>query len=1208
LEAAASVTVDGSLKVGSAEASITVTSQDSLLSKDTSDVITTVDHSLVESLPYPERSSLEAALLVPGVVGDPTAPGGIQPENPAITTGTVSPGANISIAGAPPGTSSIVVDGSDVTQGSYPRAGVNLSGHLVQETTVITGGLSAKYGRTAGGSIVQASRAGTSQYHGAITWRHTDPFFQAPPLGATRVPAHLHENFYGFYIGGPVWIPKLYNGRQKTFFYVGVEPARLSNVLGNRGAFFTPDDLAGHLNNTLPLLNLTTLKSSGYAAAVAAPRIGGLYYHAPTNNPAYPGVPSGPAYSNSGQYQPITGPLADCGAAYIAANPSATSCPNDVGPQLAQNPFATFVMSIMPTPSNPGPYVNFDNPQGTYDTSGKNATYLRGVQNTDNRYSIRIDEQLGSRDQMFVRYTVIPVVGARFFAVAVDNPLNQTPTDSARNSDIAIGYTHVFSNALVNNLHYSFLRARDTRAPPAVDTTQDFAAKYGLTPAALGYGFPALGSFSTTGVSYSISPGVAPGGTGDLADIDQNFIFTDDVTWQHGRHLFQFGADLRWIQSNQYDNGYTTGGAYTFSAGGTNNGSTGGAPLATFQLGLVSSYIDSPVPVPAYYRWRYDAGYFQDDWRVTSTVTLNLGLRYNLETPRMQKYNNQPVIVSNQNNVSNGITSPAALCFAGSCGIGKTLWPINWKGVEPRIGLSIAATRRMTVRGAYTLMHLPLTGYYNQPLPDLSLGGTGGGTTGGVFPNQLVDFMTNPVGSTTSYYPALNAGRNNPIVTLQGVQPIYVNQSNAVPYTQAWNFTLQYQASAHTLVQATYQGLRGIHLLAPFNGAGSGDVNEPSIPTVVAAVQSHLNLSQILTTCSGAGTPGCGNPFGVMQGTSLVQETEQQALEPYQNFFNTPVPDDFERDGASKYNGLLLSVTHREGKNLSLLASYSWTKSMDDVANTNLGNNTASGGSPAPQNPFDLKHEWAVSVFDQDSRLKVGYTYTLPIGVGQRFHTGYRLIDNIIGNLSTSGIYTLQTGFPNYVDLGSSGYFYSITPAGGTCKPSTGSSYCVSGALPQGYTLRPNLIPGVPLINKNWKKDVFSSNFVPYLNSAAFGCPVDGSAPCMSPGSPNNPQLGNAPRTLSSARSPRETFFDARVVKGFAIRKQYRLNVTGTFNNAFNHPVYFAVNSHTLQNAATVSTATGAITFNPAATSFGQTGNNTGNFSRIIRLGAEFVF
>src|SRR5882757_4805680 len=243
-------TNDLSLAVGKAEASVTVTADSALLTKSESDVTTTVDHAIVLDLPYPERSSLQAALLVPGVNGDPLQPGGVSTENPNAFVGTVTPGASIAVGGGAPGSSSVYVDGSDVTQASYPRAGINLSGRVVSETSVIVTGLSAKYGRTSSGVIVQTSAGGTNQYHGALTWKHTDPYFNAFPLGGNG-PSNQHENFYGAYFGGPIWIPKVYNGHKRTFFYVAVEPARLRTSLSARGLFPTPDELAGKLNNSI---------------------------------------------------------------------------------------------------------------------------------------------------------------------------------------------------------------------------------------------------------------------------------------------------------------------------------------------------------------------------------------------------------------------------------------------------------------------------------------------------------------------------------------------------------------------------------------------------------------------------------------------------------------------------------------------------------------------------------------------------------------------------------------------------------------------------------------------------------------------------------------------------------------------------------------------------------------------------------------------
>ena len=105
--------------------------------------------------------------------------------------------------------------------------------------------------------------------------------------------------------------------------------------------------------------------------------------------------------------------------------------------------------------------------------------------------------------------------------------------------------------------------------------------------------------------------------------------------------------------------------------------------------------------MPGYYRWHFYAGYFQDDWKILPNLTINAGLRYELETPRMEKFNNQAYVRTGIPGNLNGLVTSTALCFSGACGNPKTLWPINYMGFEPRIGFSYAPTQKTTVRAAY---------------------------------------------------------------------------------------------------------------------------------------------------------------------------------------------------------------------------------------------------------------------------------------------------------------------------------------------------------------------------------------------------------------------------------------------------------------------------------------------------------------------------
>jgi hypothetical protein len=306
----------------------------------------------------------------------------------------------------------------------------------------------------------------------------------------------------------------------------------------------------------------------------------------------------------------------------------------------------------------------------------------------------------------------------------------------------------------------------------------------------------------------------------------------------------------------------------------------------------------------------------------------------------------------------------------------------------------------------------------------------------------------------------------------------------------------------------------------------------------------------------------------------------------------------------ASYHALNLSVRQSYGYGLSLLAYYSWSKTLDDFGD--VGNGSSGGsGTATLQNPFNLEgDERALAEFDQPSIFKAGYTYRLPIGPGQTLNIKSALLNEVIGGWSTSGIMTSASGFPNYVQLGSGsggdGYFQSTPLPTSVTTPYVSSTTVV---LPNSYTLRPNIVPGVPLINPNWRKNPVGTVPEPYLNPAAF----------TMPGSIDNPQLGNAPRTLSNARSPREFLFDAAVRKEFLLRSsRYRITIFGNFINAFNHPVFFGISSRQVYSAFTPSGNPYSTTPPVPPTRIAAFGNlnasQTASLSRVIQVGAKFTF
>jgi hypothetical protein len=956
---------------------------------------------------------------------------------------------------------------------------------MVQETTVVSSGLPAQYGRSQGGVIIQATRSGGAAYHGGFTWRHSDPFFQSQQLGSA-LPPLAHTNFFGGYIGGPVFIPKVYDGRNKTFFYVGVEPGRLNNATSAQGAVPTADELAGKFINSLSFLNTTILRASGVEAALAAPRVGGLYYQYPLNAA---GFPAGPQYSNSSLYVPV---------------------PNDdLSAQVAQNKFAQFLAAHLPTPANPGPFVSFLRPDGLWMPNGNNVNYQRGVTNVDNRYSARVDHVISQNDRMFVRYSAIPLSSTRYFALAADSPLTQVPGDIADSADFALNEVHIFTPSLVNEARIMYMRDRQLRSESASALSQDWAATLGLTPATSGMGFPN----SNLGYVTQI------GNSGGSSQVDENYQFEDDLTWTHGKHTLKFGADIRRLQSNQYNLAGVYGGAYGFGTGATNNGTTGGNSLATLDLGLITSFTNTPDPVPAYYRWHYYAGYAQDDWKWRSNVTINIGLRYEIETPRSEKYDNQGTFIPSLTGTLNGQPAQGAFCFSGSCGLPHSLWPTNYLGFEPRIGLAWVPKPFMTFRAAYDILRAPLSGYGITPVPDFNVPSTTvGGTTGGVKSGQAVDFISNPIGPLSSALSALQG--HGPFFTVQGLTVPFVTQNNVVPYTQQWSATLQFQLEPHTLLQISYHGLRGTHLISRF----APPQNFPSLTTLQSLIKSGYNFSSSVP-----------NPYGITSGTSVITENKLTALDPYQNFFNQTLAEIYNRAGNSIYNGLYISVTHRFSRDLSFVSNFTWSKSIDNIGgDANTGSNGIIGATQV-QNPQNLDQDRSVSNFDVPLSFTTGFTYTLPIGEGKLLSTHNRILDQLVGGWVTSGIFNRQSGYPFWVALGSSGYWFSQTGATST-----------AAALPTGINLRPNIVPGQSCIDSNWRNDPINT---PYINSSYFSMP----------GSLGNPQFGDAPATLTNCRSPRITTFDANVHKKIRLgnnEKRY-LEIGLNAINALNHPAFF---------------------------------------------------
>lgn len=1045
VDASRTTTQNVRLAVGEVSSVVTVEATDTLLTKDSPALETTITGELARDIPLPERSALGLATLTPGVVGDPQYTNGVQSENPPVGTQPVTPGGSLSITGGRPGSSSVLVDGFDISLNGYARAGITFSADVIQQLTVQQNGLPAQYGRTSGGIINQATRSGTKDFHGTFRWRHQDPYFEAATYGLNGIRRDFHQQLFEALLSGPV------PHAGKTFFLGSYEPYRgFENQYGRRRVP-TPGELAGFFGDashgySYDLLNATTLKNSGYAAAVAEQlrtNAQKLYYEYPVNAQ---NIPFGAKYSNSGLAKVIPG--------------------NDVSQQIQLNALAKYLIARTPTPTNPGPYTRFDAPDGSYSPDGLNAYTARGVTNSDDRSSGRVDHDFRNGDHLFGRFSYVPVVGSRY-AYYGPTELDNIPTDTFVSQDAALQYTHIFGGQRVNELRVSYLRVNRFRGP-AAGLDKDYGAALGLLPATQGVGFPSI-NFSGSNNLQNIGLGGADADGGRSLDINQGI--ADDFSFVRGRHAIKFGGEYRELQQNRLDNSNTLGGTYTFYASDTSGPGTNGSALASLYLGILggsNSAVQQQGFQPYYYRWNYVAGYLQDDWKALPNLTLNVGLRYQVETPRTEKYNEQGSFVSTVTGVagtgSSAGMATGAFCFSGSCGLGRGLWPTNFKSFEPRVGLDYSPRSWMTVRSSYGLMHTPLNGLSGLIAPNLvqsaSFAGQNVGTT--LNNGYFLDILSNPAapiprigGSQPAGGPIFTFSSSTSAPTLPLVQ-----QTDTVPYVQLWSFSMQFAVTKATVVEVTYVGQHGVHLFTQ-----PRDTNIASYSTVLADIQQHQNLSGFIYK----------NQYGLNQYTTL-----QQQQRPYQQFYNNSIQTAFDRLGNSNYHGLYLDGNQRVTHGLSVFASFSWSKSMDNSSNGNLDQSivTDTYGFEHPQTPYSFAGEYSYSTFDQPVRTTAGYSYQLPFGKGQAFGARAGTLKQLlIGGFTTSGNFSAQSGYPLFLTLGNSGYYVSTCPQGGnatTCPGYTGtvtaSTYTLGNngsASIQNPSLRPNRIPGLPIINKN---------------------------------------------------------------------------------------------------------------------------------------------
>ena len=575
--------------------------------------------------------------------------------------------------------------------------------------------------------------------------------------------------------------------------------------------------------------------------------------------------------------------------------------------------------------------------------------------------------------------------------------------------------------------------------------------------------------------------------------------FSNNFLYTHGRHSFNIGYEIR--RSYQDDNEQQTyGGVFNFSNHQTSvpnpadpNFNVDGNPFASYLLGLPDSVNRSNSQELALRNFDLSP-YIQDDIKLTTKLTLNLGLRWDIQVPFTAKANN--VVYFNPR-----ITNPDAINLAGQplagavskFGVpgGITRADIHYGHVGPRIGFAYAVTPKTVVQGGFSIAFLD-GGAYEYGTNKVAVN----------YGNLLVgSFTRNSTGSYTSSYgpidgnPLPNPGPVpfSPALGIANtVHSLNPERDGYAPYSQQWNVNVQRQMPFRTLLTAAYVGTRVIHL--PSNLNHPNQLN-PQYLSLGAKLQDVFKPGQ--TVLDGVNLPyqNFVNDFG---GSATVQ----QALQPYPQYAG--IMDNFEAYGTTFYNGLQVTVDKHLSNGLSFLVGYTLSRSLDNASSG--FSSFVNGGI----DKYNQKPEYSISGSDEPNTLKVSGTYELPIGPGKAFLSHKGLVGEVTGGWKVGWILDYEQGTPYGVSGG--------------------------GTLPLNGFNRPNRNTSVPLQSDNSK----IKHYLIYRNSKT--------------GAPAAPQIfnpaafvatpayveGTAKRNYSELRNPAYYNEAASLEKGFFFGERFR--------------------------------------------------------------------
>src|SRR5579871_43909 len=497
VDTSTTATVNVLLKAGSIDTRVTVSAESAMVNTQSGTTSNTITERQIQDVPLVNRSVLDLALTLPNVSGDAGS------ENPSLVTVTTCPGCNLSVNGGRPMSTLLLADGTNNTGVSLARTMVSFSPETVQEFTVMTTAYSAEDGTSGGGVIAVTTKSGTNSLSGTALWYNRNPAFAASPFtqaASNRPVSTLKYNQFSLAAGGPVYIPKVYNGKNKTFWFAAVEPFYRRDHLDQYGLLPTDamrsGDFSGVVNTPsgyLPQSVVNQFQSTAPGAVTASDSVIYDQYNVVNGN----------------QFTPIT----------LASGQTYVPFPGNVIPKSLLDATAQKSLQyIVPA----GPY--YLNSNGLI----SNIVTPRVLTQDEQRYTVRIDQTISASNHLTGRYTATPIVKTQ------GTPISPT-TNAAEYSaayQVMLADTHTISATMLNDLRLNYTRGRfSNTAAPQFDATsgENLNTILGLPNLTKG-GVPLFNSLfpgSSLGGGSSTATGLGSGGSTSVEDREDRYAVTD---------------------------------------------------------------------------------------------------------------------------------------------------------------------------------------------------------------------------------------------------------------------------------------------------------------------------------------------------------------------------------------------------------------------------------------------------------------------------------------------------------------------------------------------------------------------------------------------------------------------------------------------------------------------------------------------------------